>query len=125
MVSSLAAQLAQGASLNASLLVDRSRRKPADSYLFSLKEAQKHDLDAIHALGLNGFTQLMAMDPSIGSFERPLFSDTAKATDRTLLTSGANAELNGHIASFLPLLGPYLLEAPAGKVLEWLVRRFR
>ena len=27
--------------------------------------------------------------------------------------------------SFLPLLGPYLLETPTGKIVEWLVRRFR
>ncbi|KAH9921142.1 uncharacterized protein B0H18DRAFT_1086220 [Fomitopsis serialis] len=117
MASSLAAQLAQGASLNAALL-NTSRRRPTESYLFSAKEAQQHDLDAIFALGTNGFAQLKRWTPR-------LVSDTAKGTDRTLLPADANAELNKQITSFLPLLGQYLLEAPTGRVVEWLVRRFR
>ncbi len=50
MPSSLAVQLAQTASLNSALLVDRARRKPTQSYLFTGREAEKHDLDSIHAL---------------------------------------------------------------------------
>ncbi|KZT03292.1 uncharacterized protein LAESUDRAFT_744673 [Laetiporus sulphureus 93-53] len=125
MASSLAAQLAQGASLNSSLLVDRTRRKTAESYLFSPKEAQKYDLNTVFSLGSNGFLQLKSIEPSFRQFEQALFSDAAKATDRTLLPVDADAQLNESISSFLPLLGPYLMDAPAGKVIEWLVRRFR
>ncbi|KZT68072.1 hypothetical protein DAEQUDRAFT_348588 [Daedalea quercina L-15889] len=124
MTSILAAQLAQSASLNAALL-NTSSRRPTESYLFSAKDAQQHDLDAIFALGTNGFTQLKSLDSSFNHFEQSLFSDAAKGTDRTLLPVDANEKLNKQIASFLPLLGPFLLDAPTGRVVEWLVRRFR
>ena len=125
MVSSLAAQLAQGTSLNSALLVDKSRRKPTESYLFTPKEAHQHDLDSIYALGANGFTQLAILDPSLRSFENSLFSDQAKALDRTLQPAEVIEQLNQTLDAFLPLLGPYLLENPTGRVIEWLVRRFR
>ena len=124
MASSLASQLVQNASLNAALL-NPNRRRPTESYLFSAKEAAQHDLDAIYAIGNNGFTQLMPLEPLLKQFERSLFSDAAKNTDRTLLNAEANEELNKQIASLLPLLGPFLLDAPTGRVIEWLVRRFR
>lgn len=125
MVSSLAAQLAQGASLNSAILVDRSRRKTRDSYLFTGQDADLHDLESIHALGLNGFLQLVSLNPSLEIFEDAFFSDAAKSTDRTLLSPAASDQLDKTIASFLPLLGPYLMDAPTGKVIEWLVQRFR
>ncbi|KAJ7146113.1 hypothetical protein C8R44DRAFT_600928 [Mycena epipterygia] len=125
MVSSLAAQLAKGASLNTTLLVDRSRRKNVESYLFTGREADQHDLESIHALGANGFLQLTTLNTAFRSFEGPLFSDGSKDTDRTLLSAEAVGQLDASIAAFLSLLGPYLTEAPTGKVLEWLVRRFR
>lgn len=125
MASSLAAQIAKGASLNTALLVDRSRRKPTESYLFTSREADQHDLDSIHALGANAFSRLRSLEPALAPFEEALFSDAAKINDRTLQTADANAELNRVIGSFMPLLGPYLLEATTGKVIEWLVRRFR
>ena len=124
-MSSLAGQLAQSASLNTGLLVDRSRRKSAESYLFSGREADSHDLDSIHALGVNGLLQLTSLDSSLLPFEDKLFSDYAKSTDRTLLSSEANAELDESIDACLSLLGPYLMETPTGKVIEWLVKRFR
>ncbi|KAK1226193.1 snoRNA-binding rRNA-processing protein utp10 [Marasmius sp. AFHP31] len=125
MVSSLAAQLTQNASLNASLLVDRSRKKPTESYLFTGKDADQYDLESIHALGVNGFLQLTSLDPRLATYEGPLFSNTAKSTDRTMLAKEANSQLDDSIDSFLQALGPYLLEAPTGKVIEWLIRRFR
>ncbi|KAG6868786.1 hypothetical protein C0993_010713 [Termitomyces sp. T159_Od127] len=124
-MSSLAAQLAQNASLNSALLVDRSRRKSAESYLFTGREADQHDLESIHAIGVNGLLQLALLNPSLRKYEDQLFSEYAKATDRTLLPLEASAELDEGIAAFLALLGPYVMEAPTGKVLEWLVRRLR
>ncbi|KAK0216141.1 armadillo-type protein [Armillaria fumosa] len=125
MASSLARQLAQGTSLNSALLVDRSRRKAGDSYLFSGGEADLHDLESIHALGTNGFLQLVAIIPALSKFEGPLFSDASKETDRTLLPAEALAKLDETIGAFLVQLGPYLMEAPTTKIIEWLVRRFR
>lgn len=125
MTSSLAAQLAQGASLNSALLVDRSKRKHSESYLFTGKEANHHDLHSIHALALNGFAHLSSINPTFKSFKQTLFSDAAKTVDRTLLAKEKAEELGLTIGRFLRLLGPYLLDAPSGKVLEWLVRRYR
>ncbi|KAH8084910.1 armadillo-type protein [Cristinia sonorae] len=125
MPTSLAQQLAQNASLNTSLLVDRTKRKPAQSYLFAGREADQHDLDSIYALAVNAFMQLSALEPSLRSYEARLFSETAKATDRTLQPAALNAELDTAIEGFLPLLGQFLMEVPTGKVIEWLVRRFR
>ncbi|RDB23790.1 U3 small nucleolar RNA-associated protein 10 [Hypsizygus marmoreus] len=124
-MSSLAVQLAQSASLNTALLVDRSRRKAGESYLFTGREADQHDLESIHALGVNGLLQLASLEPALRKFEEALFSEYAKSTDRTLLSTQANAELDASIHACLALLGPYLMESPTGKVIEWLVRRFR
>ena len=125
MPSSLAAQLAQTASLNSALLVARARRKPTQSYLFTRHEADKHDLDSIHAFALNAFIQLRQWNPAIQRYESALFSDAAKGLDRTLLPADEAKDLDGNISAFLPLLGKDLMEMPTGRVIEWLVRRFR
>jgi U3 small nucleolar RNA-associated protein 10 len=124
-MTSLAIQLAKSASLNTGLLVDRSRRKSVQSYLFTGREADQHDLASIHALGANGLLQLASLNPSLLRFEDKLFTDYAKSTDRTLLSPEANMELDESIEACLSSLGPYLMETPTGKVIEWLVRRFR
>lgn len=125
MPSSLATQLAQTASLNSALLVDRARRKPTQSYLFTGREADKHDLESIHAFALNAFIQLRQWNPAIQRYESALFSDAAKGLDRTLLPADEAKDLDGNISAFLPLLGKDLTELPTGRLLEWLVRRFR
>ncbi|KAI0063355.1 ARM repeat-containing protein [Artomyces pyxidatus] len=125
MPSSLAAQLAKGASLNTALLVDRSRRKPTESYLFTGREADQHDLESLHALASNAFSQLKQWNPLLQTFEDALFSDAVKEVDRTLLSGQATTELNSKLHAFIPLLGKDLMEVPTGRILEWLVRRFR
>ncbi|KIJ60905.1 hypothetical protein HYDPIDRAFT_42974 [Hydnomerulius pinastri MD-312] len=140
MPSALAAQLAASASLNASFLQDRSKKRQTESYLFTGRDAEVHDLDSIHALATGAFAQLCALSPALSSrnvkaghdgtplavdFEQSLFSDAAKSMDRTLQTRDVNANLDRTINAFLGLLGPWLLEVPTSKVLEWLVRRFR
>ncbi|KAG6334786.1 hypothetical protein ID866_4304 [Astraeus odoratus] len=141
MPSALATQLAASASLNASLLQDRtSKKRQTASYLFTGRDADAHDLDSIHAVAATAFTQLCALSPIFHSktirrgqdgssldvdFEQSLFSDAAKDMDRTLQTREVNANLDRTINAFLAFLGPWLLEVPTSKVLEWLVRRFR
>ncbi|CDO68791.1 hypothetical protein BN946_scf184989.g57 [Trametes cinnabarina] len=126
MVSSLAEQLAKSVSLNANLLNEKARKQTqSESYLFAPKEARQHDIESLHAVGANGFLQLKALQPAVAPFEQSLFSDAAKSLDRTLQPAEQNAKLDATISAFLPLLGPFLLDSPTGKVLEWLVRRFR
>lgn len=122
---SLAEQLAKNASLNANLFAERTKRKPTVSYLFTGRDADQYDLETIFALGQNAYLQLCSMQSALEVYEDALFSDKAKATDRTLLPGDEAAELDRSIEGFMAMLGPYLMEAPTGKVLEWLVRRFR
>ncbi|KAI6022898.1 hypothetical protein BKA83DRAFT_89928, partial [Pisolithus microcarpus] len=75
---------------------DRSKKRQTDSYLFTGRDAASHDLDSVHA--------------------------AAKNMDRTLQTKEVTANLDRNIDAFLVLLGPWLMEAPTGKVLEWLSR---
>lgn len=56
---------------------------------------------------------------------RALFSQRAIESDRTLLAKEDLAEVNTAIKSCLAALGPCLLENAAGRIVEWLVRRFR
>jgi U3 small nucleolar RNA-associated protein 10 len=132
-MSALASQLAA----SGSLLQDRS--KP-ESYLFTGRDADLHDLDALHALAATAFTRLRALAPALASdsvpagphaspcavdFEHTLFSDAASAVDRTLQTPRLNANLDQNIHAFLALVGPWLMDSPTSRALEWLVRRFR
>lgn len=126
MVSALAAQLAKGASINAEILASRSGGKPtAYSYLFSAREAAEHDLDSVLALAQNGLAQLSTVSPELSEPPRSLFSDTSRNLDRTLIPAEEVAQLNADIAVVLRLISPYLLQSPAAKIIEWLVRRFR
>ncbi|KIJ18295.1 hypothetical protein PAXINDRAFT_97715, partial [Paxillus involutus ATCC 200175] len=140
MPSALATQLATSASLNASFLQDRSKKRQTESYLFTAKDSDLHDLDSIHALAMTAFSQLCTLSPAFSSrnvkagddgmplavdFEHNLFSDAAKGMDRTLQTKEVDANLDRNINAFLALLGPWLMEVPTSKVLEWLIRRFR
>ena len=126
MVSSLAAQLAQAASINAEFLSSRSGAKlSTTSYLFSSREAADHDLDAILALAQNGLAQLCAVDSVLSAVPQHLFSDSSRNTDRTLLPPDELAQLNKDLAMVLRLISPYLLQSSAAKIVEWLVRRFR
>lgn len=125
MTSGLAAQLAQYSSLNASLYVDRSRRKHTESYLFPNRDANEHDFYSLHALGLNGLSKLKALNPGFGKYEGTIFSDSSRNADRTLQSQTQNADLDRVLDDFLKHLGPYLMEPPASKALEWVIRRFR
>ncbi|KAG8875602.1 snoRNA-binding rRNA-processing protein utp10 [Tulasnella sp. 331] len=126
MPSALATQLAQGTSLNADLLRNtRKRRHYGSTYLFSSEEAAQHDLDSIYALGQNGFAALCALDTRLEEFGRDLFSNAARAADRTVVPPDQLAALQDTLPPFMTRMSMYLMEPPAGKVIEWLVRRFR
>ncbi|EJD05052.1 uncharacterized protein FOMMEDRAFT_105292 [Fomitiporia mediterranea MF3/22] len=134
MPTALASQLAKGVSLNAPLLSETARKKhfASSSYLFSAStKGQIDDLDSIHALVLNALAQLRHIYPSVAAFDeqsqeyRLLFSQRARETDRTLLAKDDLAELNAALKSCLSALGTCLMENTAGRIIEWLVRRFR
>jgi U3 small nucleolar RNA-associated protein 10 len=126
MVSSLAAQLAQGASLNANLLGSQPRRRHyAYTYMFTEKEAAQHDLDSIYALAQSGYTALLLVNPKLSKPGEFLISNAARTMDRTVMSREQVNDLRLAITAFLRQLSKYLLESPTNKVMEWLVRRFR
>lgn len=133
MPTSLAAQLAKAVSLNAPLLSESARKKHrGTSYLFSSTSAQTEDIESVHALALNALAQLRLIYPAFRDFDSPtnehyqlLFSQKAKETDRTLLAKDDAKAVDDALKLFLRILGPCLLDSAAGKVVEWLVRRFR
>ncbi|KAG8937752.1 snoRNA-binding rRNA-processing protein utp10, partial [Tulasnella sp. 419] len=126
MVSSLAAQLLQQASVNSEVLNSQSRRRHyAYSFLFSEQEAGQHDLDSIYGLGHNGYVALSALDPSITKSGDVLFSEAARSLDRTVIPFKEATELKTNIARFLRRISRHFLLNPTGKIIEWLVRRFR
>lgn len=127
MVSSLAQQLAADASANAALLVSRSKKSSSstESYLFTSREASQHDLDSILALAQNGIAQLALLNPALSKRPRDLFSDSSREYDRTLVPKEEIIELDAEIGTVLRLVSPYLLQPPAAKIIEWLVRKYR
>lgn len=127
MVSSLAEQLAQGASVNAQFIASRTgrTRTQTDSYLFSEKEVADQDLDSILALAQNGVAQLSTLAPELSNLSKTIFAESSRSTDRTVLEPAAVVKLDKDISRALNLVSPYLLQPAAAKIIEWLVRRFR
>lgn len=125
MVSSLAAQLQNIASLDADRLTNRYGQPSGKSYLFPANVAATHDLDAVHALGVSGFDELVQLDAGMGEFEDALFSEAAKRTDRMMLNEEENTALDVQLTRCLRRLGKWIGIMAGGKCIEWLVRRFR
>jgi U3 small nucleolar RNA-associated protein 10 len=125
MPSALASQLANIASLDAERLTSRTGAPSSKSYLFPASVAAEHDLDAVHALGASGFEELVQLDPGMEAFEDELFSDTARRTDRMMLSAEENAALDATLERCLRRLGRWIGIMAGGKCIEWLVRRFR
>ena len=123
----LQAQLTANASLNASLLSRGTTKKSSTtpSYLFSAKDANALDSDAVFHLAKSAFAVHVAIRQNMRAFEEALFSQAAKAIDRTQLTAAENKRLDEIIGRCLLVLSQDLLESSASKLIEWLVRHFR
>lgn len=124
-MTSLAAQLASIASLDSSRLASSSATKTQPSYLFTPTEAAQHDLETIHSLGLNGFEELKELDSSLGEYEEDLFGEASKGVDRMVISREENDDLGRRLDELLRRLGRHVPTRACGKVIEWLVRRFR
>ncbi|KAL0083069.1 hypothetical protein J3Q64DRAFT_1850250 [Phycomyces blakesleeanus] len=105
--------------------VSEVSRKFKASFLFTAREAADQDLDTIYSIAYNGIMELTILDSKFAAYESTLFSEEMKSVDRILQSEEENAKLNASIKSFLQNLSPYFLLKPAGKVLEYLIRRFR
>ncbi|KAG0209950.1 HEAT repeat-containing protein 1 [Mortierella sp. GBA30] len=123
-MSSLARQLKAIGSADATRGSEKAAKHRA-SFLFDSKQAADYDIDTIYSIGVNGITELKQLDPKFAPFEKTLFAESMKNVDRVLQTKEDNAKLDESITLFLRQLSPYFLLKPAGKALEWLIRRFR
>lgn len=124
MASSLAAQLADIGTLDRERL-QAATSKFRPSFLFPPRQAASLSNEEIHTLAYNGYLALLAQDNRFERFENPIFGEKAKLTDRTILTKEENVKLDAVLNSLLRLLASRFLLKSAGKVLEWLIRRFR
>ncbi|KAF9401164.1 HEAT repeat-containing protein 1 [Mortierella sp. AD011] len=123
-MTSLAQQLKRIGTADATRGSEKAARHRA-SFLFDSKQAADYDIDTIFSIGANGIAELKQLDPKFQPFEKTLFAESMKSVDRVLQTKEDNAKLDESIALFLRQLSPYFLLKPAGKALEWLIRRFR
>ena len=124
MSSSLARQLAGIGSIDAQRL-QASTSKSRASFLFPARQAASLSNNDIHSLGYNGFLSLLDEDARFERYETPIFGEKAKNTDRVLLNKDENDKLDRILGSFMRMLATKLLLKSTGKVLEWLIRRFR
>ncbi|KAG0073217.1 HEAT repeat-containing protein 1 [Linnemannia elongata] len=123
-MSSLAQQLKKIGTADVTKGYEKATKHRA-SFLFDSKQAADYDIDTIYSIGVNGITELKQLDTKFAAFEKTLFAESMKGVDRVLQTKEDNAKLDESITLFLRQMSPYFMLKPAGKALEWLIRRFR
>lgn len=124
MATSLASQLYKMQHLDRGASNERAHNIRA-SFLFDGKQAADMDSQTILDIGQDGLQELRQMNRGFDQYADTLFSDAVKDMDRMLQNKEENAKLDSTIRSFLFQMAPYFLTKPAGKALEWLIRRFR
>ncbi|KAJ2812763.1 snoRNA-binding rRNA-processing protein utp10, partial [Coemansia furcata] len=124
MASSLASQLYKMRTLDRAMGNERSHNVRA-SFLFDGRQAADLDTQTIFDIGRDGLQELRQMNQRFDAYADTLFSEAIKDMDRVLQTKEENGKLDESIRSFLFQLAPHFLTKPAGKAIEWLVRRFR
>ncbi|KAJ2807696.1 snoRNA-binding rRNA-processing protein utp10 [Coemansia guatemalensis] len=124
MATSLASQLYRMRNVDRSLSTQRAQKTRA-SFLFDGRQAADMDNQTVFDIGQDGLRELQQINVRFSSYATTLFSVAVKDLDRVQQTREENQKLDESIRGFLFLLAPHFLTRPAGKALEWLVRRFR
>ncbi|RPB23217.1 hypothetical protein L211DRAFT_809362 [Terfezia boudieri ATCC MYA-4762] len=126
MASSLAQQLQRIAATSVNTVsAERQKQLHSASLLYTPAQASTQDLTTVYSIAVEGFRELVELDPALRKYERSLFSPSSIGIDRFVQTKADNLELDRSIDEFLSLIGPRLLLKSAIKALEWLVRKFR
>lgn len=126
MTSSLAQQLQRIAATSVNTVsAERQKQLYSVSLLYTPSQASTQDLTTVYSIAVEGFRELVELDPALRKYERSLFSPSSISIDRFVQTRADNLELDRGIDDFLSLIGPRLLLKSAIKALEWLVRKFR
>ncbi|KAG0256973.1 HEAT repeat-containing protein 1 [Actinomortierella ambigua] len=123
-MTSLAQQLRRIGTADATRGIEKASKHKA-SFLFDSKQAADYDIDTIFSIGANGIAELKQLDERFNAFEKTLFAESMKSFDRTVQSKDDNAKLDESITLFLRQVSPFFMLKPAGKALEWLIRRFR
>ncbi|KAJ2522320.1 snoRNA-binding rRNA-processing protein utp10 [Coemansia sp. RSA 2049] len=124
MASSLASQLYQMQNVDRIISTERAQRIRA-SFLFDGRQAADMDNQTIFDIGRSGLDELRKISHKFDVYADTLFSEAVKDLDRVLQTKDENKKLDQTIRAFLFQLAPHFLTKPAGKTIEWLIRRFR
>ncbi|KAJ1837686.1 snoRNA-binding rRNA-processing protein utp10, partial [Coemansia sp. RSA 486] len=124
MATSLASQLYRMSTVDRMVSTERAQKTRA-SFLFDGKQAADMDMQTIFDIGRDGLSDLCKVDIRFRPYASTLFSEAVKDMDRVLQTREENNKLDETIRSFLFLMARHFLTKPAGKALEWLIRRFR
>lgn len=126
MASSLAQQLQRIAATSVNTVsAERQKQLYSVSLLYTPGQASTQDLTTVYSIAVEGFRELVELDPALRKYERSLFSPSSISIDRFVQTKADNLELDRSVDDFLGLVGPRLLLKGAIKALEWLVRKFR
>ncbi|XP_043245889.1 HEAT repeat-containing protein 1-like [Amphibalanus amphitrite] len=121
MATALGRQLARLTAPQTALVIHKKARP---SLLFDKREAALLDRETIFSIGVDGFEDLVNLNPDFIKFQDTLFSENAKTMERAIQTQDVNDKLDQVIDEFLCLLCPYFLLKPAQKAMEWLIYRF-
>ncbi|KAI5810289.1 hypothetical protein DFH27DRAFT_509326 [Peziza echinospora] len=126
MASTLAQQLQRIADVSVNTVsAERLKATYSVSLLYPPQVAATQDIDLIYSSTIDGFAELVELDPRFKRFERGIFSDASRSIDRFTQTKEENDSLNRNVEEFLGLVGPRVLLRSAQKAVEWLVRKFR
>ncbi|KOG98502.1 snoRNA-binding rRNA-processing protein UTP10 [Saccharomyces eubayanus] len=126
-MSSLSDQLAQVASNNATVALDRKRRQKlhSASLIYNSKTAATQDYDFIFENAVKALEELTQIEPKFGVFSRTLFSESSISLDRNVQTKEEIRDLDNAINAYLLLASSKWYLAPTLHATEWLVRRFQ
>ncbi|QHS74146.1 snoRNA-binding rRNA-processing protein UTP10 [Saccharomyces paradoxus] len=126
-MSSLSDQLAQVASNNATVALDRKRRQKlhSASLIYNSKTAATQDYDFIFENASQALEELSQIEPRFAIFSRTLFSESSISLDRNVQTKEELRDLDNAINAYLLLASSKWYLAPTLHATEWLVRRFQ
>ncbi|CAI4034316.1 hypothetical protein SMKI_10G1030 [Saccharomyces mikatae IFO 1815] len=126
-MSSLSDQLAQVASNNATVALDRKRRQKlhSASLIYNSKTAATQDYDFIFENASKALEELSQIEPKFNIFSRTLFSESSISLDRNIQTKEEIRDLDNAINAYLLLASSKWYLAPTLHATEWLVRRFQ
>ncbi|KAL5263147.1 hypothetical protein ACHWQZ_G008532 [Mnemiopsis leidyi] len=95
------------------------------SLIFSTRIASDYDVQDIYDIGINGFEELVTLNPCFAQFRNTLFHPNAGKFERMLKSAEFLAGVDSEIELFLAHVSNYGLLSPAHKALEWLVRSYK